>query len=180
MRGSAHLGVALEPLAERHLDQTARLWGDPAVIRYTNMEKPCTREEAAERLRLLLDSQRTLPEPVIFAVLQAGRFCGAAGSPPVDADQGIFGLFYQLLPETWGQGVGRAAAEQVLEALRSWAPQAVVLADAAAENTASIRILEGMGFCRTAIRPRAARRGGTAWDIWEYELHCGRQEEECP
>lgn len=180
MRGDTDPRVTLEPLTERCLDQAARLWSSPAVIRYTNIEKPCTREEAAERLRRLLDSQRALPEPVIFAVLQAGRFCGAAGSPPVDADRGIFGLFYQLLPEAWGRGVGRAAAEQVLEALCGWAPQAVVLADAAAENTASIRILERLGFDRTAVRPRALRRDGAAWDVWEYALRCGRKEEECP
>ena len=109
----------------------------------------------------------------IFAVLLDGDFCGLAGCPPVDAERERFGLFFQLLPACWGRGVGRTAAALALTSLRRSFPAARVLADAAAENTASIRILEGLGFCRTAVHPGALRRSGESWDVWDYRLRCG-------
>ena len=84
------LDVTLEPLSAAYLNQVERLWSDPAVIRYTSIRTPCTREAAAERLSNLSG------RPTVFAVLHAGKFCGVAGCLPVEGE--TFGLFYQLLP----------------------------------------------------------------------------------
>lgn len=167
-RGTAPLEVTLEPLAPSHLMEVKSLWRDPDVIRYTNIPDLCRPEEVTERLERLLACQAILPGPTIFAVLRDGRFCGIAGCPAVDAEQGIFGLFYQLFPACWGQGVGRTAARLTLEALIRQVPAATVLADTAAENIASVCILEGLGFTRRAVRPGAFQRDGQTVDIWEY------------
>ena len=42
------LDVTLEPLSAAYLNQVERLWSDPAVIRYTSIRTPCTREAAAD------------------------------------------------------------------------------------------------------------------------------------
>ena len=178
MTGARSVPVTLEPLSADHLAGAAALWGNPAVIRFTRVARPCTRIEAAERLELLLDGQRGLPGATVFAVRWGGRFCGLAGCPPVSVAEGVFGLFYQLLPECWGRGIGRAAAERALEALRRLRPGATVLADTAAANAASVRILESLGFVRTAVHPKALERDGGAWDIWDYTLRLGGREEE--
>ena len=87
----------------------------------------------------------------------------------MDAAAGIYGLFYQLLPACWGRGVGLAAARQVLDRLGALAPS-LVLADTVAGNTASVRILERLGFIRTAVHPGAFCRAGQTLDIWDYAL----------
>lgn len=176
MRG----GVSLEPLAETHLEGAAALWGDPEAIRFTRVERPLTPAEAAARLRTLLESQRGLPEALVFAVLEGGDFCGLAGCLPADLERRAFGLFYQLLPSCWGRGVGRSAAELALASLRRRFPDAAVLADTAAENRASVRILERLGFRRTAVHPGALVRDGRALEVWDYELSAGGGEEACP
>ena len=94
-------------------------------------------------------------------------FRGLAGCPPVDTAAGIYGLFYQLLPACWGRGLGLAAAAEALRRLERLAP-ALVLADTVAENTASVRILERLGFVRTAVHHRAFCREGRMLDIWDY------------
>lgn len=170
-KSGAGLGaVTLEPLSTAHLPGLEQLWGDQDVIRYTNMAESCGGDEAANRLYALLNSQRALPGPTVFAVLRDGRFCGIAGCPPVDAEKGTFGLFYQLLRTEWGRGTGLSAARMALDELGRLFPSAAVYADAVAENTASIRILERLGFARTAVRPGAFHRDGRALDIWEYVL----------
>ena len=159
--------LTLEPLSRAHLPEAAALWADPAVIRYTNITAPCTPAEAAERLDRLLACQRGLPAPAVFAVREGAIFRGLAGCPPVDASAGTYGLFYQLLPACWGRGMGLAAAAEALRRLERLAP-ALVLADTVAENTASVRILERLGFVRTAVRHGAFCRAGRMLDIWDY------------
>ena len=161
--------LTLEPLSRAHLPEAAALWADPAVIRYTNIAAPCTAAETAERLNCLLVCQQGLLSPTIFAVREGGAFRGLAGCPPVDTAAGTYGLFYQLLPACWGRGLGVAAARAALERLEKLGPS-LVLADTVAVNTASVRILERLGFVRTAVRPGAFCREGRPLDIWDYGL----------
>ena len=121
----------------------------------------------ADRLEHLLDCQRGLPFSTVFALREGTAFRGLAGCPPVDTAAGIYGLFYQLLPACWGRGLGLAAAAEALRRLERLAP-ALVLADTVAENTASVRILERLGFVRTAVHHRAFCREGRMLDIWDY------------
>nr|WP_326185322.1 GNAT family N-acetyltransferase [uncultured Oscillibacter sp.] len=172
------MDLKLEPLSMAHLSGLEALWSDPAVIRYTNLAEPCDGDAAALRLERLRSYQTLLPGPTIFAVLGDGRFCGIAGCPPVDEARGTFGLFYQLLPEVWGRGVGLTAAGLALAELYRMVPTATVYADAVAENTASVRILEHLDFVRTAVRPGAFRRDGRTMDIWDYVRSPGMKKEE--
>ena len=50
----------------------------------------------------------------VFAVTLDGRFCGAAGCLKTEREN-TFGLFYQLLPEVWGRGIGTLSARMALE-----------------------------------------------------------------
>ena len=151
--------LTLEPLSRAHLPEVSALWADPAVIRYTNIAAPCTAAASADRL--------------VFAVLEGTSFRGLAGCPPVDTAAGTYGLFYQLVPAYWGRGLGLAAARAALRQLEQLTPS-LVLADAAAENTASIRILTRLGFVRTAVHPGALCRAGRRLDIWDYALRLDR------
>ena len=168
--------LTLEPLSRVLLPDVSALWADTSVIRYTNIAAPCTAAESADRLDSLLNCQRDLPAPAIFAVLEGATFRGLAGCPPVEAFAGIYGLFYQLLPACWGRGLGLAAARAALRQLEQLRPSAV-LADTVAENTASIRILTRLGFVRTAVHPGAFCREGRTLDIWDYALRLDRGEQ---
>ena len=139
------------------------------MIRYTNIPRPLTREEAAVRLELLLETQRDLPSATVFALREGELLRGLAGCPPVPGAAGTYGLFYQLLPGCWGRGLGLAAAAEALRRLERLGP-ALVLADAAAENAASIRILGRLGFSRTAVHAGALSREGRTLDIWDFAL----------
>lgn len=156
------LGLTLEPLSKAHLDGLAALWGDPAVIRYTAITRPCSPAEAEERFALLQSE-------TVYAVLERGEFVGAAGCPAIPEKTEAYGFFYQLLPTVWGRGVGASAARMALAALLRRRPDAQVQADAAAENTASLRILKGLGFRRAGVQKDGLRRDGRSCDVWQYE-----------
>ncbi|WP_367269381.1 GNAT family N-acetyltransferase [uncultured Oscillibacter sp.] len=143
--------LSLEPLTAAHREGLAALWGDERVIRYTAIASPCGAAETEARLAQYLTAQAALPRPTVFAVTLDGRFCGAAGCLKTEREN-TFGLFYQLLPEVWGRGIGMLSARMALAALLRQRPQALVLADAAVENPASVRILKRLGFERTGVR----------------------------
>lgn len=172
--------VVLEPLRAEHLTDLAALWSDARVIRYTNILSPLDREAAKAHLRRLLDCQRGLSADTIFSILGNGCFCGISGCPPVDGEKGNFGLFYQLLPAAWGKGMGQAAAGLTLEKLKRLYPNAVVYADVAAENTASVHILKHFGFVRTTERPGVLCRDGRMLDILYYVCRMSGEGEELP
>ena len=90
--------LTLEPLSAAHLPDLTALWSDREVIRYTNVPSPCGAAESARRLEILLDCQRRLPRPLLFALRGEVGFCGVAGCPPLEGKMDAFGLFYQLLP----------------------------------------------------------------------------------
>lgn len=126
-------------------------------------------EAAAERLSNLSG------RPTVFAVLHAGKFCGVAGCLP--AEEETFGLFYQLLPSYWGQGVGRAAAEMVLEALRP-----AVAVSHSLRGCGGGKHRQHPDFGRAGLSPvrTSAPDGGCGrLAIWEYLRSFGNQEEEC-
>ena len=158
--------LTLEPLSWDDLPEAAVLWADPAVIRWTNIAAPCRRRGGRPA-----GTPAGLPAgvAVLHGLCPPGgtAFRGLAGCPPVDTAAGIYGLFYQLLPACWGRGLGLAAAAEALRRLERLAP-ALVLADTVAENTASVRILERLGFVRTAVHHRAFCREGRMLDIWDY------------
>ena len=72
--------LTLEPLSWDDLPEAAVLWADPAVIRWTNIAAPCTEAGAADRLEHLLDCQRGLPFPTVFALREGTAFRGLAGT----------------------------------------------------------------------------------------------------
>ena len=168
-------GLRLTPLAQTHLDGLRALWSSGEVIRYAAIPAPCTGKETEERLTRLLRGQEPLSGPTVFAVLEGERFLGIAGCPPVDGRTETFGLFYQLEPEAWGRGVGSSAGRMALAALLRRYPTATVLADAVAENAASVKILKRLGFRRIGVQSGGYCRDGQTADIFNYRFQIGEE-----
>ena len=141
--------LAFEPLSEAHLDIVSALWADPAVIRYTSVDAPLTRDEAAVRLAGLLRAGEAAGT-VLFAVVYGGEICGIVGCPPVNAGKGEYGLFYQIRGSDWGKGVGFGCAKWMVSYMAEKYGPVTLFADAAEENAASVKILEKLGFRRVA------------------------------
>lgn len=161
--------LSLTPLRSDHLSALLVLWQDPAVIRYTNIPAPCSPEEARERLDLLLSFQADAA-PTLFAVRTETGCIGIAGCPPLQRGTGEFGFFYQLARSAWGQGLGRWAAAAVVAEMRRIHPTALLYADVVANNFASVKILEGLGFSFLRRNEAAFCRDGARLDTLEYCL----------
>lgn len=141
--------LTYEPLSFAHLLGVAQLWEDKEVIKYTNMKRPCSMEEAKKRMGIFLDNQKVLNAPTIFAVLKRSAVCGIAGCPVIDKDTGEFGFFYQIKRSEWKKGIGSESARWILDYMCQNYKPLTLYADAVKRNYASVKILEKLQFEQT-------------------------------
>ena len=127
------------------------LWSDWEGIRYTNVEKPSTLDELRGRIEVL-------KEYYTYVMVQEGQVIGILGCPPVDAAQGVYGLFYQLRKDCWGRGHGTRAVTWLLRRMQEQYGSVVLLAESVQENEASVAILQRAGFQKVGEK-RCEHRG---------------------
>lgn len=151
--------LTFEPLTAAHGAELLPLWQDEAVVRYTNMTLPCTPEETERRAAALAQFD-------VFAVRLKGELAGIVGCPAVDREARIFGIFYQLRPAFWGQGLAARAAGWLLEFMCRKYGEALVLAEVITENTASEKILQRLRFAPCGEEP--LERNGKHYMVRQY------------
>jgi RimJ/RimL family protein N-acetyltransferase len=140
--------IALRAVAEDDLPVFFRQMTDPEAVRMAAFGPPDPGDRAAfdaqwERLRNSSDVVRT--------VLTDGR---VAGSAAVYGEPGEREVTYWIDRAYWGRGVATAA----LRALLAEVPERPLYARAAADNTASLRVLGKCGF-RESVRARGYANG---------------------
>lgn len=128
-----------EPLGIRHANALAAIWSDEAVIRFTNIRKPCTSAEILEKIQIFQAFDT-------FAVCCGENLIGVIGCPLVNQTKAEYGVFYQFCKSSWGRGYGTRAVEWLLGYMRKKYGNITFSADVAAENVASEKILRRLGF----------------------------------
>lgn len=130
-----------------------KLEGDAEVMRFTRPRLPQSEEQTEKRLRALLEKEATY-EP--FGVWAAERLDGhfVGWFMLVPSGQEFYELGFMLVREVWGQGYAPEIGKRLVDyALRdSGLPGVTAVTDS--ENTASIRVLEKMGF---VLKERATK-----------------------
>ncbi len=126
-------------------DLAIDLWCNPQVTALIG--GPWTRDVALERLAREIEQQnqyRMQYWPVFL--LADGRHAGCAGVRPYEAGKASYEMGIHLLPEFWGQGIAREAAEAIISyAFGSLGAEALV-AGHHPQNAASGRLLMKLGF----------------------------------
>jgi len=140
---SEHLCV-LDTIRPFDLPQVARLFSDPAVRSF--LGGPLSPALAEQRASELL----TKSAPAKIWAIRPASSVGTsfAGIVVLDRHHDFedVEVSYLLLPEHWGRGYARAAVHQVLAYAFDVAGNKRVLAETQTANTASIRLLERLGF----------------------------------
>ncbi|MDO5294176.1 MAG: GNAT family N-acetyltransferase [bacterium] len=131
--------LTYEPLDDMHAIRLFTIWGDPEVIRYTNVRFMCTLGEAEARVRMLKQFD-------VFVVKKDQQVIGIVGCPSIDREKNEYGLFYQFSKEYWGQGIATAAAGWMIDYMKKTYGEVTLFADVLEKNRASEKILRHLGF----------------------------------
>lgn len=157
--------LTLESLQIKHAGPFLELWSDLQVIRFTNMKCIETLDECRETVSLHIKN----PDQ-FYAVLKDGTVVGMVACPVIkNEDTFECGFAYQIIRKYWGNGFGYEAAKGLLDYVANEHKNAVVYADVVADNTASLRILDKLGFERYGYETGGFCRDGIKYDVINYK-----------
>lgn len=153
--------LQMRPHHPTDADFMIRLNADPAVVRYTGdgpLDQPTAlaivsalqQQYAERRMGRFVLTERETGEPV--------GWCGLKWHPEEDAAD----LGYRLLRDRWGRGYATEAGRACLQYGRETLNLQNIIARVVPENTASVRVLQKLGFVR--VRP-------TVCDGWAADLY---------
>ena len=164
--------LLLEPLRRSHAAELFEILSDPLLYRFIPQDPPVTLEALADRYERLETRASPSGEEAWLnwtARLKADSIC--LGRIEATVRQGRSALLaYQIGASYWGRGFAAEACRRVIRALfEDWAVEQI-MAEVDTRNTASIRLLERLGFGRGALRIGADVFKGSSSDEFTYTL----------
>lgn len=151
-----------------------RIYTDPRVVRYHNLERLEGFEAA---LSFAAWMQSLYPEGLgLRWGLEERRsrdLIGTIGYEYLDPRQHGAELSYDLLPAYWGRGLMQEAVGAVLEYVRGRTSLLYLEASAVLENRASLRVLEKAGFVPQGEPYRRELPGGAIYRVQRYRFEVG-------
>jgi len=164
--------LRLEPQREQHAEALFPLLADPRLYEHVPLEPPASLPALRERLACL--GARRSPDGSelwlnwVMVEARSGQCVGRVQAT-VRADRPVY-LAYEVFPPHWRRGY---AAEGCACAMRWLIEQLHVdgfVAEVDSLNAASLRLLERLGFERTAFRAAADTFKGRVSDEWTWRL----------
>jgi [ribosomal protein S5]-alanine N-acetyltransferase len=163
--------LRLEPLQPAHACELWPVLSDPLLYEHVPQDPPASVEWLARRYALL--ASRLSPEGDelwLNWVLRQRDGGGCIGSVQVTLDADASAYFaYELGSAFWRQGFASEACAAVQQVLKLDFGVQRVVAEVDTLNVASIRLLERLGFTRTALKRDADVFKGRSSDEYRYE-----------
>lgn len=148
-----------------------RIYTDPQVVRYHNLERLVGFEAA---LSFAAWMHSLYPERLGLRwgieVRGSHDLIGTIGYEYLDARQHGAELSYDLLPAHWGQGLMQETVKAVLEYVRERTSLLYLEANTVLENQASARVLEKAGFAPQGEPYAQGLPGGATYRVQRYRL----------
>jgi [ribosomal protein S5]-alanine N-acetyltransferase len=169
--------LVLEPLQQGHASLLFPLFQDRRIYLYTPQEPPVSLEALTQRYQLL--QGRLSPAQDEAWLNWAVRL--AASSTYVGCVQatvlgnGTASLAYEFFPAFWGNGYASEACRCVLHRLWIEYRLTTVEAEVDTRNTASIQLLERLGFERVGYGAAADFFKGSASDEYTHRLNASKR-----
>lgn len=158
--------VALRPLEEDDAEFVRGLVNDPEVRRGTGHDTPTTLADERESIETLREGD----DWTAFLVTVDGERVGLAGTSDVRESVGVAEVGYFYHPDAWGKGYATDALECLVgyafDERRLHKLYALLYAD----NDASLRVLEKVGFRKEGHFRDHHFHGGEYRDCLQYGL----------
>lgn len=145
------MGIALQPLDDRHLEGMERVVADPDAVRFTRIPEPVPAGFAADWLRRYRAGSSGDGRTGFAIEDERGAFLGLALAPEIDRAGRQVELGYMVAPEARGRGI----ATEALRVLTQWAFEELGALRAYliinADNVASLRVAARAGYVREGL-----------------------------
>ena len=164
--------LRLEPQRVEHADALFEPLGDARLYAHIPQQPPSSLDVLRERLALL--STRRSPQGDelwlnwVVRDVHDGTLLGRVQAT-VRADAPCY-LAYEVFPAHWRRGIATEACRCVIRWLIDELEVRHLTAEVDSLNTASLRLLERLGFRRVALRANADQFNGRSSDEWMLRM----------
>lgn len=138
-------GIAIEFAHRRHVEAVQRYASDPAIGFLSNVPIPYP-ADGAEQWLAWAEGDRKAGTGLHFAVTLDSQCIGSCGLTRIDGKTRRCQFGYWVGKPFWGKGYATAAGSQTLQYGFDQLPVDTVEACCLLRNTASLRVLEKLGF----------------------------------
>jgi RimJ/RimL family protein N-acetyltransferase len=145
--------LIIRPFRDSDLEPFVAYRNDPEVYRYQGWKTPFSREEGLEFIERAIMAVPGMPGEWLQLALERkdnGEMLGDLAFHLTRSDPRQAYLGYSLARPSWGQGFASEAVRKLLDYLFRVRSLHRIMADCDVDNTASIRLLERVGFRREA------------------------------
>jgi [ribosomal protein S5]-alanine N-acetyltransferase len=164
--------LALEPLTPGHADELLAPLADPRLYRYVPQDPPESLEKLRERFVFLSTRRSPVGDQLwlnwVMRDRHDGQCCGRVQAT-VNTEARAW-IAYEVFPERWGRGLATEACGRMLEWLIDTLDVQQFAAEVDSLNSASLRLLDRLGFQRVALREAADQFKGRVSDEWTLRL----------
>ena len=160
--------LEMVPFHKRYVEDLYELWNDFNVIKYTYNPHCKTITECEKRIDVFIE-HTDLELMNNFVILLEEHAIGIIGSPIIDKEQNVLGLYYQLARKHWGKGYISEAMCAFMEHIKKQLPNAHFKVEAVSDNKASIKILKKFGFKTVETKKAGFTLHGFCCNLVEFE-----------
>ncbi|WP_084398378.1 GNAT family N-acetyltransferase [Henriciella aquimarina] len=142
----------LRPLRLEDAPRVTELVNEPGIYERVARIKPGQSKEETGRWILSVERGHDLGTDHVFAIMEGDTLIGTIGAHRLSADR-PYEIGYWIAPEAWGKGIATEAAQAVIEWLEAIGAADEIVSGYFADNPASGRVLEKLGFEATHEAP---------------------------
>ena len=160
--------VKLELLDKKYAERLLKLWGNENVMKYTYLDTLENVEQVEYRIEFWLKEHTSKAVPNNFVIVKDENVVGVAGFPIIKKEPFCCGMYYQIMEEYQGMGIGTQVVDLMLDMILKYSPGGKVVTSCIASNFASKRILIKNGFEYNGLKKGAFERKGVIDDVEKY------------
>jgi len=164
--------LVLEPLTPAHADELLAPLADPRLYVHVPQDPPVSLAALRERFVLLGARRSPVGDQLWLNWVLRGKHDGQARGrvQATVTTEARAWIAYEVFPEHWGRGFATEACRRMIE----WSIDVLGVRQFAAEvdslNSASLRLLERLGFQRVSLHEAADQFKGRVSDEWTLRL----------
>jgi RimJ/RimL family protein N-acetyltransferase len=164
--------LKLEPLHTSHAPEMFAFLSDPRLYEFIPRDPPATLASLLERFQRLETRRFPKGDEIWLNWVVRSKLdnqCLGRVEVTIRQDTSAY-LAYEIEVASWGNGFATEACRRVIEALFGEFGVTLIVAEVDTRNSASIRVLERLGFQRGGLRKNADFFKGSASDEFTYTL----------
>lgn len=160
--------IRLVPLDKMYCEQLLKLWGNENVMKYTYLDTLSNVKDVEFRVDYWLTSFMDKAFVNNFVIMCEDEVIGVAGFPILKKNPFKCGIYYQLMEEYHGKGIGTYIVGLMKEMIFERFHMGEIVTRCTMKNHASKRVLEKNGFICVGIEKEGFERNGEKDDVVKY------------